>query len=51
MNSQFNYATFVELFLKPDDEHAPGVLSQDPVTDRVEKITEHGSDTPISPPA
>lgn len=51
MNSQFNYATFVELFLKPDDEHAPVVLSQDPATDRVEKIAGHGSQPPSSPPA
>ena len=51
MNSQFNYATFVELFLKTDDEHAPSALSQCPAADLTEKIAEPGLDNPISPPA
>ncbi|MFO8024444.1 hypothetical protein [Thiohalophilus sp.] len=50
MNSHFNYATFVELFLN-DDEHAPTALSQYPAAELAEEIAEAGVDKPISPPA
>ncbi|MDZ7804547.1 hypothetical protein [Thiohalophilus sp.] len=51
MNSQFNYATFVELFLKSDDEPAPPAFSPCPAIDRIETIAEPGTDNPVSPPA
>ncbi|MDR9435913.1 MAG: hypothetical protein RI563_03495 [Thiohalophilus sp.] len=51
MNSQFNYATFVELFLKLDDEYTSTAPSQCSAADLTEKIAEPGIDNPISPPA
>jgi len=56
MNSQFNYSTFVELFLKLDEGQVPSALSQCPVPDIPEKISEptrklSRTYNPVSPPA
>lgn len=45
MNSQFNYATFVELFLKSDEAHEPYGVSQSVPPEPVV------ADNELSPPA
>jgi len=50
MNSQFNYATFVELFLKSDEGPEPYAVSQSvpPAATATEPVT---VDNALSPPA
>jgi len=48
MNSQFNYATFVELFLKIDQDFEPCAVSQSVPPAATEPVT---VDKVLSPPA
>lgn len=48
MNSQFNYATFVELFLKSDEDHEPYGVSQSVPPAATEPVA---ADNVLSPPA
>jgi len=51
MNSQFNYSTFIEMFLQSDDEHEPYGVAQSVAPQQPQSLEAAQDDGSVSPPS
>ncbi|MGD8547823.1 MAG: hypothetical protein PVJ10_07630 [Thiohalophilus sp.] len=51
MNSQFNYSTFIEMFLQSDDEHEPYGVAQSATPQHPRTLETAEDDVSVSPPS